>query len=286
MNNPDLLREEYTIDTPENVTFGYTVAGIGSRFVGALVDTLLIVLLLLFLNVLVGTLLAAAPDSNAPVAADGEPTPDRAVGLAIALYALLNFAVIWGYYLIFELTWNGQTPGKRLAGTQVVKVDGAPAGFLESAIRNLVRIVDFMPFAYALGVVVMFFNRQSRRLGDYAAGTLVIKHQRALQLEQIGALYSGSQAAASLAAASEQQTALHLRFPLLRQLAGADYQTIREALARDRRRVLAPELLCRLAIAIAAKVGAPTPAPDVVSARQFLEEVSAAYQQLGALTRA
>ena len=96
-------------------------------------------------------------------------------GLALALYALLNFAVFWGYYMLFELLWSGQTPGKRVAKTRVLRTDGNPARTSEVAVRNLVRIVDFLPALYAIGFIVMFFNRQSRRLGDYAAGTLVIR---------------------------------------------------------------------------------------------------------------
>ena len=186
MSVPD-FSAKYTIDTPENVTFGYDIAGIGSRFIGALIDTTLIVLLLLLLNVLLAFGLAALGSSSPdPVATDVAEDPGWVVGLLLAIYGLLTFAVIWGYYLAFELGWSGQTPGKRLAGTQVVKTDGAPATFLEVAIRNLVRIVDFLPAAYAIGVVTMFFNREARRLGDYAAGTLVIKVRRGVRLEELG----------------------------------------------------------------------------------------------------
>ena len=184
---PDLLREEYTIDTPENVTFGYSIAGIGSRFIGALVDTALLVLALLLLNIAISLLLAWLADSAPPQPIDAEPTPDWIGGLLIAVYALINFGIIWGYYLAFELLWNGQTPGKRLANIQVVRASGAPAEFAEVAIRNVVRIVDFLPFAYAIGFVVMFSNRRSRRLGDFAANTLVIKRQDSVKLSDLGA---------------------------------------------------------------------------------------------------
>ena len=61
-------------------------------------------------------------------------------------------------------------------------MDGTPIGFSATTIRNLVRFVDFMPFAYAIGFVTMLFNRQARRLGDYAAGTLVVKARADLSL--------------------------------------------------------------------------------------------------------
>lgn len=98
--------------------------------------------------------------------------------MVIAVYALLNFAGALGSSTRpSSCAGDGRTPGKRVAGTQVVKVDGSPAGFSESAIRNLVRIVDFLPMAHAIGVVTMFFNRQAWRLGDFAVGTLVVKQR-------------------------------------------------------------------------------------------------------------
>ncbi len=192
LSKPDLLREEYTIDTPENVTFGYTIAGIGSRFIGCLVDTTILVLLLLLLNIGISLLLAWLGDNAPAQPLDAEPTPDWITGLLVAIYALINFGIIWGYYIAFELLWNGQTPGKRLANTQVVRANGAPAEFGEVAIRNVIRIIDFLPFAYAIGFVVMFLNRRSRRLGDFAANTLVIKRQDQVKLSDLGSPVPGS----------------------------------------------------------------------------------------------
>lgn len=183
---PPLLHEEYSIETPENVTFGYSIAGIGSRFIGALVDTSLLVLLLFLLNLAVSLALAGLGSMAPEPAFDSEPEPDWVAGLLIAIYALINFGLIWGYYLVFELLWNGQTPGKRLARTQVVQASGTPAGFTDVAIRNLVRVVDFLPIGYGVGFVVMFSNRRSRRLGDFAANTLVIRQRDAVKLADLG----------------------------------------------------------------------------------------------------
>ena len=147
LSKPDLLREEYTIDTPENVTFGYTIAGIGSRFIGCLIDTTILVVLLLLLNIGLSLLLAWLGDNAPARPLDAEPTPDWITGLLVAIYALINFAIIWGYYMAFEMLWNGQTPGKKVANTQVVRANGAPAEFGEVASRNVVRIIDFLPFS-------------------------------------------------------------------------------------------------------------------------------------------
>ena len=265
-----LLHEEYTIDTPENVTFGYAVAGIGSRFIGALIDNVLIVLLLLLTNFLLFGAIALA---------DGLPLgmADWAEGVLIALYALLNFAIIWGYYLVFELVWRGQTPGKRGAGTRVIAVGGGPATFLEVAIRNLVRIVDFMPFGYAVGLVTMLLNRQARRLGDFAAGTLVVKHRGEIKLETLG--QAAPAVPLMLPAAAPDDLP---RFPMLRRLRGSDYELICATLARYDAGMANATLLRRLAVAVATRLQtAPPVLYDSAINRNFLAAVVAAYRAQG-----
>lgn len=266
-----LAHEEYTIDTPENITFGYAVAGIGSRFVGALIDTLLIIVLLILVNFILFAAIAAA---------DGLPLgmAEWAEGVVIALYALLNFAVIWGYYMVFELIWHGQTPGKRSAGTRVIAIGGGPAGFLEVAIRNLVRLVDFMPFAYSVGLVTMLFNRQSRRLGDFAAGTLVVKQRGMIKLDELG----GAAAATGLAHISAAQTADVPPYPGLRRLTGGDYQLICATMARYDAGAVSPDLLHRVARAVAARLQtAPPMVYDPGINRRFLADVADAYRIYG-----
>lgn len=270
-----LLHEEYTIDTPENITFGYAVAGIGSRFIGALIDSLLIFLLLLLVNFLLFAGVAAA---------DGLPfgMEDWAEGVLVALYALLNFAIIWGYYLVFELIWRGQTPGKRGAGTRVIAVGGGPVTFLEVAIRNLVRIVDFMPFGYAAGLVTMLSNRQARRLGDFAAGTLVVKQRGEIKLEMLGRAPPVAAPAAMPAHLPGAASADLPRFPMLRRLNGRDYQLICAALARYDAGAASPALLRRLAVAVAARLQTTPPLRyDATTNRGFLAAVAAAYRAQG-----
>jgi hypothetical protein len=213
----------------------------------------------------------------------------------IAIYALINFGLIWGYFLAFELMWNGQTPGKRLAGTQVVQVSGAPAGFGEAAIRNVIRIIDFLPFAYAIGFLVMLSNRRSRRLGDFAANTLVIRHQDRVKLSDLGPAWTTAapatpspskvpSATASPVTASPV-TALTLpddvsaRFPNLSAVTADDYQLVRDVLARHTQGTADNSLLRRLAVAMAARVGARPPAPDQYSCRLFLEGLADAYSR-------
>lgn len=149
--------EQYlNIDTPENVVFGYEVAGIATRFMAALIDTILFLILQTIVFVVVFSAFSLT-------------------GIAVAgVVAALSFIFSWGYYVFFEMAWNGQTPGKYWAELRVIRRDGSPITLVESAIRNLVRPIDFLPFGYAVGVIAMFLNRDASRLGDLAAGTLVV----------------------------------------------------------------------------------------------------------------
>lgn len=273
------LQEEYTIDTPENVSFGYEVAGIGSRFLSGLIDTVLLVLALVFLNIVLAALLEWANADQVAATLIGEETDVTwAAGLILALYTLLNFVLVWGYFVLFELTWNGQTPGKRWAKLRVVRVNGNPAGFLDVVIRNLVRMVDFLPVGYALGLTIMFFNQQARRLGDFAAGTLVIKERAGLALDNLG---DNRQRALFVTPTPEQQAAWQQRFPALRRLSAGDYDLIRDALARHDQGQITPGVLHRLAAAIAGKLDAVIPEYNWQASRAFLVDVAEAYRHRG-----
>jgi uncharacterized RDD family membrane protein YckC len=164
----DVLR----IETPENVTFGYRIAGIGSRFLAGLVDTFLIMMLLFSEYYLSYLVLRNASISSSTY-------------WLVAIYGIVSFVSLWGFYILFEMAWNGQTPGKRWLGIRVIRLDGSPISLSESIIRNLVRLFDFLPAYYGVGITVMFFNHQSRRLGDLAAGTVVIHDRSSLKLETL-----------------------------------------------------------------------------------------------------
>ncbi|CAN5455563.1 RDD family protein [soil metagenome] len=279
-NSTDFLREEYTIDTPENVTFGYEIAGIGSRFIGALVDTFILVIALIVLNILLGLLLAWSEGPKQLFNTNFEDEISWLGGLLLALYTLLNFALIWGYFIVFELVWNGQTPGKRLAKTRVVRMDGNPAGFIEIAVRNLVRIVDFLPGAYAIGLITMFFNHRARRLGDFAAGTLVVKERAEIGLTSLGATIRANKAPVDSAAQPEVDV-LAQRFPTLRRLSANDMDLVQDALNRHAAGKVDAAVLQRLAAAIAAKLEVALPGQGEQMARDFLQEVTAAYHRAG-----
>jgi len=278
------LQEEYTIDTPENVSFGYEVAGIGSRFLSGLIDSVLLIVAIIFLNIVLTALMEWANANQVAATILGEETSVTWVGgLLLAIYTLLNFILIWGYFVLFELTWNGQTPGKRWAKLRVVRVNGNPAGFLDVVIRNLVRMVDFLPIGYGLGVTVMFFNQQARRLGDFAAGTIVIKERAGLSLDNLGNNTVGDNRRRALfvTPTPEQQAAWQQRFPALRRLSASDYDLMRDALARHDQGQLTPAALHRLAAAIAGKLDAVAPEFNWQASRAFLVDVAEAYRHRG-----
>lgn len=158
--------DQLTIDTPEQVAIRFPIAGVGSRFLALLADTLVqglayVVLVLIYILVIAS--------GNA---VDATPTK-----WLIATMISVHFLLYWGYFTIFEAYWNGQTPGKRLCKLRVIRDSGRQITFFESMTRNLLRAVDGLPGFYAVGVVAMLCNRRNKRLGDLAAGTLVV-HER------------------------------------------------------------------------------------------------------------
>jgi len=156
--------DQLQIDTPEQIALELPLAGIGSRFLAMVIDTL-IQAALYFITALIFIF-------TAPVGFSTFSFLPRLVGPAVAIF--IGFAIYWGYFAIFESVWKGQTPGKRYAGIRVIKESGRPINAFEAIGRNLMRAVDGIPGIYGLGLVCMMLNRQSRRLGDFVAGTVVV----------------------------------------------------------------------------------------------------------------
>lgn len=151
------------IITPENIAFEYRLAGPFSRLPAYLVDMVIRVGLLLLVGLLAGigfTIL-------------GTSTAAWMVGL------LAWFALEWFYGGLFEIYWNGQTPGKRMFGLRVVSIDGRPISAMQAILRNLLRAIDQQPLiTFQLGLIAAATNGRFQRLGDLAAGTMVVVHQR------------------------------------------------------------------------------------------------------------
>ena len=96
---------------------------------------------------------------------------------AAAIFTMLSFLLYWGYFTLFEALWGGRTPGKRVAKIRVIQKSGRAIGFYEAIVRNFIRVIDQIPFIYGVGVIFVFITKQHQRLGDLAAGTLVVREQ-------------------------------------------------------------------------------------------------------------
>jgi uncharacterized RDD family membrane protein YckC len=163
-----VFEDRLTIDTPEGVPLELTLAGVGSRFTSALLDYLIQSVILTALALVL--VYAAGVDLGAGA-------------LAQALWAVGFFAVFNGYDIGFEVLNSGRTPGKRLNGLRVVRESGAPVTFATSAVRNVLRVVDILPGTYLVGMIAILVTRRNQRLGDLAAGTLVVRERRSLPPE-------------------------------------------------------------------------------------------------------
>lgn len=156
------------IETPENVELQRRLAGIGSRFIAGLMDTLLIALMYIVLFLLLLTLginiMSQAGIYNAP-------------GMwVLAIMIFVAFLIYWGYFVLFEMWTNGQSPGKKYMKIRVVMLEGGGISLNSIAVRNLLRVVDAIGF-YAIAGIAMFVTQKVQRLGDLAAGTVVISEE-------------------------------------------------------------------------------------------------------------
>lgn len=171
-----MLDDELVIETPERVELHYVLANVGNRFLAAAIDHLIQIVTGLIILLIAGSL------TNWNLF-------DGMSGWTAAFLVFTLFALYWGYFVLFETIWSGQTPGKRIMKLRVVREDGRPVRFFEVFVRNLIRLVlDVQPgFSYAVGVISVIFSPRSKRLGDFVAGTVVVKERatEAPSLEEI-----------------------------------------------------------------------------------------------------
>jgi uncharacterized RDD family membrane protein YckC len=179
--------QQLSLATPERALLSLPIAGIGSRTLAYLIDFGLLLL--------AWSMATIAFSVFAPlIDVWGQMSSIAKVAALLGL-----FFTQWGYWTVAEVFWRGQTPGKKLMGIRVVRHDGSPVGLFESAVRNLVRFIDFLPVFYPVGLVTMLVDRQNRRLGDLAAGTVLVR------VEKVDlARYATSKATATAAPVSAQ----------------------------------------------------------------------------------
>lgn len=235
------LEQTVDVETPELVLLSYSVAGVGSRVLAALTDYAICAVALIALVV---ALIALEP--RLPSA-----TP-AGISWAAAVLILAQFAVLWGYYVLFEGLMDGQTPGKRVHRLRVVREGGFSVTFGASAVRNLVRFVDMQPvFFYLVGLGSILATRRGQRLGDLVAGTIVVRE--ALRPPRAAAI-----ASSTALDASETPT-------LQTALSEDEFRVLDRFMERSahldplRRGVLAGQLVERFATALAGDDRAPLP---------------------------
>lgn len=203
------MRRFHDILTPENVNIRYELAGLGSRFAAVLIDSLI-----------QGALTIAVVIAMVILGFDFEGGNYGTVFFALGIIAL--FLIMSGYFIFFEMIMEGQTPGKLAVGLKVAKFNGEPLTFIDSLIRNVIRIADMLPAFYLLGSAFILFSAGYRRIGDFAANTVVVKVRRD---------YKSVPAAPELFAPAPDVGGepVKNRFPVSNQ----EYEVLREFLARQ-----------------------------------------------------
>jgi uncharacterized RDD family membrane protein YckC len=149
------LEDRITIATPEGIELQIVLAGAASRFIACVIDLVVQLALVVLAAVAALGLLGG--------------------GVGTALFAMASFAALYLYDVLFEVLASGRTPGKRVTHLRVVRERGTPVDLPASAIRNLLRLIDFLPTAYLVGLASILITERNQRLGDLAAGTLVIR---------------------------------------------------------------------------------------------------------------
>jgi uncharacterized RDD family membrane protein YckC len=246
----------YSVETPEQIDLAYDVAGVGSRVLAALVDHLLVALI-----VLLGVIALIALN---------DVLGGASFLFLVTLLGFGTYFLLCAYHILFEVFWNGQTPGKRMMGLRMIQVSGRPIGFGASTIRNLVRVVDFLPGVYAVGFLTMFFDKRARRLGDIAAGCMAVRQRDVVTLDSL-ATPNASQR--PVVAAAQQVT-----IPNLDALRGTDINLVHDFLRRAMQ--MEPTARRRLAQQLVAVLQQRLGYPIGGNPEDFLVQVASEYRTL------
>ena len=275
---------QLTIDTPEQVSIRFPIAGMGSRFLAILIDSLLQIAVYVAIVLVFILIVSAAPKS----ANTGELSHNGEKWL-IAGLILIHFVMYWGYFTLFEAFWNGQTPGKKLFKIRVIQDSGRQITFFEAMIRNLIRVIDMLPSFYLVGVIAMACNSKHKRLGDIAGGTLVV-HERRSDEPMWGGTGPRTITAAAFQPAqaepdflSQHVVPVALPADAIARLSAADLEVVDRFFARalDMELTTRAQIAGRLMSQLSAKMGIET--PKEINPERVLEAI--AHQLRGQGTR-
>ncbi len=250
------MSREITVVTPENVPITYELAGLGSRASACILDLLIQLGSLAAVAAVFLGLTYALFDKNQQVM---KVLGDFAVGILI----ITVFLVLNGYFIYFESARNGQTPGKKALGLRVIREEGSPVDLSSAAIRNIVRVIELTLGLHIASVLFILFSPKYKRLGDYAAGTIVVKERKP--------------AVEDLATVRNEPAQSYAESALVRDvhlLSLDDLATLRRFV--ERRHELAPDvqesLASQIAAPIVAKLGITLPNANISHAN-LLEEI-------------
>ncbi len=233
------LEDTITIATPEGLGLAVSLAGLGSRFIAGMIDLVIQLVAIVVLGVL-----------TAAIGSGG--------GFLGVVFVIGTFLIWFFYFVLFEVLNAGRTPGKAASHLRVVRESGAPVDFTASAIRNLVRVVDGLLLFYLPSMISIAITAKNQRPGDLAAGTIVIREQRAREAVAIPPSTVAPAGSWDLSAITVEETAAVRRF-------------------LERRSTLEPraryELALRLASGLRTKASG---APEGLDPERFLEALVAA----------
>lgn len=291
------MSREILVATPENIEIEYELAGVGSRLIANLADSLyqlmtFIAVAIVFL--LIGMLLGVIH------AAWARQLTDFFDSILAAVAVVAFFLIMWGYFIYYEIAWNGQTPGKRQLGLRVMRDGGYPVTPFAVITRNLLRVVDGIPLltlplvlyglsdhssliaalgglSILLTLCFMLGSARYQRLGDFVAGTMVVK-QRAPRVPTLEALAPPPRVLpehlAPFALADIGRHVFEMTVP--------EYRAVRHAI--DRRWQLPLQVqqyaAMRLAVPLMERLGIRPPAGVAyVNYSDFLEYLAVAFEQ-------
>lgn len=166
--------ENLIIETPERVELSFALASLGNRFIACAIDHVIQVILII--TVAVSSYLVSGAFRTFGRQVFSKAASGDIWTIAVGIAA--TYILVFGYFVVFEILLNGQTPGKRLLKLRVIKDDGRPISAFEAFSRGLLRIADGFPWPfYSVGICSVFASLRSQRLGDFVAGTVVIKER-------------------------------------------------------------------------------------------------------------
>jgi uncharacterized RDD family membrane protein YckC len=224
------------VRTPESIAFSYELAGVGSRFLAVMIDMAAQIGLLAL--IVWGLFLIGIAHLTTLTHTGGDVRFVHNVAAGVVIFVI--FIIFFGYFILFEAFWSGQTPGKRALGIRVVRDGGYPIDLTAVLVRNLIRVGELALGFYAVAAASALLSKENKRIGDYAAGTIVVRESKMTEPDFAANAANAEPVYAPTAYATGEERALIKRF-------------------LERREELTPERRAELASSIAARMRARLP---------------------------